>query len=184
MKFLYMMALPALYKVSAIYTAPINDGSGDTEIIGLKIIDKTANRCFEDRVDARDIKHRIDEDYMFYTDGESVIEAIGGVVAVSEDKGDLVGFGKLGKLLPIGTKVLEGVVDHITITRGAATKMLKKHHGWPSRNYWFDGPVNDRTYNRCMAWVQEGAKIVLLETNDDNGYDEEEGAWKEENMRG
>lgn len=181
MKFLYMMALPALYKVSAIYTAPINDGSGDTEIIGIKIIDKTANRCFEDRVDARDLKFPIDEDYMYRSHGQSVIEAIGGVVAVSEDQGDLVGFGKLGKVLPIGTKVVEGVVDHMLITRGAATKVTGKHRGWPSRNYWFDGPVNNRTYDRCMAWVQEGAKIVLLETNDE--ISDEEIAWKEENMR-
>lgn len=181
MKFLYKMALPALYKVTAIYTATIPDGSGDTEIIGLKIVDKAANRCFEGRVDARDLKYRINKDNLYYTDGESVIEAIGGVVAVSEDKGDLVAFGKLGKLLPVGTKIYEGVVDHITITQGDATKMLKKHHGWPSRNYFFDGPVNDRTYDRCMAWVKEGAKIVLLETNDE--ISDEETAWKEENMR-
>ena len=186
MRFLYMMSLPAIYKVTAVYTAPI-DNSNDTEIIGLRLIDKTANRCFEDRVDVRDIKYRIDEDDMFYTDGHSVIDAIGGVVAVSEDQGDLVGFGKLGKILPIGTKVVEGIVDHITITRGAAMKMLKKHHGWPSKNFWFDGAVNERTYQRCMDWIQEGARIVLLETNEanDNCQDmsDEEIAWKEEHMR-
>lgn len=180
MRFLYKMMLPQVFQVTQIYTAPINDGSGETEIVGLRVIDKTANWPFEGREDSRDFAIQPDEDYVYYNDGESRANHLGGVLAISEDKGDLVAFGKLAAVLPVGTKVTT-ITEHMTITRGAAKKMLKKHHGYPSKNLWFDGPINNRTYDRCMKWLAEGAQIVLLETNDEPS--EEEIAWREENMR-
>jgi len=192
MKFLFGMMLPQIYQVTAIYTSPI-PGSRDTEIIGIKILDKTANWPFEGREDVREFKTPQPENLIYRTTGESVA-----VVVAVEDDADVLRAPLSKKLvrppadgLPVNKIVrIEEVTPHVRITKPGSfggvwgkKLQLNKHHGHPSRNYWFDGEVNDKTYDRCMKWLDDGAKIIQLERNMEIDEEEQQAAWQEENMR-
>jgi hypothetical protein len=186
MKFLFGMVLPAIYQVTTIYTSLI-PGSRDTEIIGIKIIDKTANWPFEGREDVREFKTPQPENNIYRTTGESVA-----VVVSIEDAADILRAPIAKKLNdPKAVTGIEEVTPHVRISKHSGSfggmfgklKQLNKHHGYPTKILWFDGPVNDKTYDRCMKWLDDGAKVVQLERNLDYEVSDEEISWQEENMR-